>query len=97
VRLEQLYPFPEEQLRGVLKKYKKAKSFVWLQEEPRNRGAWTFLLDRMSSVIGDAPFRYVGRPASASPATGSHHQHEKQVEEIFAEIVPQAVAQEAHR
>lgn len=93
VRLEQLYPFPQEQLKRVLSGYKRAKRFIWLQEEPRNRGAWTFLLDRMGAVIGDAPFEYVGRDASASPATGSHHQHDHQVDALFAEILPAAVAE----
>jgi len=50
-----------------------AKDIVWVQEEPRNMGAWPFLRERLPEGT-----RYVGRPVSASPATGSHHRHEDQ-------------------
>jgi len=49
-----------------------AQEVVWVQEEPRNMGAWKFLHERLPNA------RYVGRPISASPATGSHHRHEDQ-------------------
>ncbi len=87
VRIEQLYPFPVERIKEVLGRYKKAKHFVWLQEEPRNRGAWTFMRDRVESVIGKAEIKYVGRPASASPATGSHKQHVAEIEAFLTEVL----------
>lgn len=96
VRMEQLYPFPEEQLSAVLGKYKKAKQFVWLQEEPRNRGAWTFISDRIGHCIGDAPISYVGRAASASPATGSHRQHVEELDRFMGEIFSAAVTEKVH-
>jgi 2-oxoglutarate dehydrogenase E1 component len=96
VRMEQLYPFPEEQLKAVLGKYKKAKNFVWLQEEPRNRGAWTYISDRIGRCIGNLPIRYVGRTASASPATGSHRQHVEELDLFMGEIFGAVVAEKVH-
>jgi 2-oxoglutarate dehydrogenase E1 component len=96
IRIEQLYPFPEEQLRKVLSGYTRAKEWVWLQEEPRNRGAWTFMQENLPCVLGDRKVRYVGRAASASPATGSHKAHEEQIEQFFGEIFAPALTPSAH-
>jgi 2-oxoglutarate dehydrogenase E1 component len=74
VRLEQLYPFPYTQVRNILDRYKNAEEYVWVQEEPENMGAWTYLL----RVFRDVKLHYIGRVESASPATGSHKQHEKE-------------------
>ncbi len=79
VRLEQFYPFPQAMLAGVLKSYPSATEIVWVQEEPRNMGAWPFLHERLESLLSKSQsLRYVGRPISAAPATGSHHRHEDQ-------------------
>ena len=78
VRLEQLYPWPEEQLATVLGRYRKCKEWVWVQEESQNMGGWTFAEPRLRAM--NFPFEYVGRDASASPATGSHHVHEREQE-----------------
>jgi 2-oxoglutarate dehydrogenase E1 component len=72
VRLEQLYPFPADDLREVLEKSPDAE-LVWCQEEPRNMGAWPYLLQR-GADLGIA-MRYAGRPDSSSPATGSYRRH----------------------
>jgi 2-oxoglutarate dehydrogenase E1 component len=69
VRLEQFYPFPETQIKSVLQKYKKARRFMWVQEEPENMGAWYFLRFRLENIVGK-PMEYVGRPAAATTATG---------------------------
>ena len=69
VRLEQLYPFPERQLKNVIKKYRKAGQYFWVQEEPENMGAWFFMSRRLEKITGK-PVEYIGRKASASPATG---------------------------
>jgi 2-oxoglutarate dehydrogenase E1 component len=69
VRLEQLYPFPAEALRAIAAGYADAE-LVWVQEEPRNMGAYSFVRDRL-----ERPLTYVGRPASPSPATGSSRLH----------------------
>ena len=79
VRLEQLYPLPEAQLRDLTKKYAKAE-VVWVQEEPKNNGAWSFLLSRLYDKI---PMRVISRKNSASPATGFKKQHLKEQEDIL--------------
>jgi 2-oxoglutarate dehydrogenase E1 component len=76
VRLEQLYPYPAKQLEKVLKKYKNAK-VVWVQEEPKNMGAYSFML------MHYGPIECISRKASASPATGYNKIHNKEQEEII--------------
>ena len=93
VRLEQLYPFPAQRLGDVLRRYSDAELY-WVQEEAENYGAWSFVERRIQSVInptgaaGRRRLRYVGRPAAASPATGSHKVHGEQqtalVDDAFA-------------
>ncbi|HEY3055491.1 MAG TPA: multifunctional oxoglutarate decarboxylase/oxoglutarate dehydrogenase thiamine pyrophosphate-binding subunit/dihydrolipoyllysine-residue succinyltransferase subunit [Thermoanaerobaculia bacterium] len=79
VRIEQLYPFPQPMIAEVLKSYPDAAEIVWLQEEPRNMGAWPFLHERLNAMLSaNQTLRYVGRPIAAAPATGSHHRHEEQ-------------------
>ena len=80
VRLEQLYPWPEEQLKTVLGRYRRARDWVWVQEESQNMGAWHFVEPRLRTK--GFPFAYVGRDESASPATGSHHVHEVEQKEL---------------
>jgi 2-oxoglutarate dehydrogenase E1 component len=71
VRLEQIYPLPYKQLMEVVNKYGKAKTWLWVQEEPVNMGAWTFVHNHFTEI----PLKVVGRPASGSPATGSSKFH----------------------
>jgi len=66
IRLEQLYPLPEKKIDDVLKKYN-TKQLIWAQEEPRNMGAWTHILNRLRHI----PFELVSRRASAATASGS--------------------------
>ncbi len=71
-RLEQLYPFPAEDVAQVLRGYPDAEDVVWLQEEPLNMGAWDFVRPSLEELLeGRLPVRYVGRPRSASPSEGS--------------------------
>ena len=77
VRMEQFYPFPENQIKTVIQKYKKAQRFVWVQEEPENMGVWSFIRSRLEKIIGE-PVEYVGRNAAASPATGFPSIHRKE-------------------
>jgi 2-oxoglutarate dehydrogenase complex dehydrogenase (E1) component-like enzyme len=90
VRLEQLYPFPEEALSYVLSRYSAAQ-VVFAQEEPRNMGALRFvreqLLDGNVRGLGDRLPQYVGRPASASPAPGSHRQHVRGQQALVAQAL----------
>lgn len=87
-RVEQLYPFPADALGTLVATYRNLDEVVWLQEEPVNMGAWTFVRDHLAAIAGDVPVRYVGRPRSASPAEGSsawHQLHQKAiVDEVYA-------------
>jgi 2-oxoglutarate dehydrogenase E1 component len=74
LRIEQLHPFHHEMLGAVLSHYPQARQFVWCQEEPANMGAWTYVAPLLEAVVGRPP-RYAGRPAAASPATGSKANH----------------------
>jgi 2-oxoglutarate dehydrogenase E1 component len=69
VRVELLHPFPEKALKSVIGRYKKAKAWTWVQEEPKNMGAWPFIAPKLGALL-KKPLDYVGRIASASPATG---------------------------
>lgn len=89
VRIEQLYPFPHKQLQAVLKRYKHVTRVAWVQEESRNRGAWTFIREHIDGLPGSAELRYVGRKASASPATGSFRQHTKELQALLDEAFDQ--------
>jgi 2-oxoglutarate dehydrogenase E1 component len=77
VRIEQLYPFPEKQIKAIQKKYKDAK-VVWVQEEPSNMGFWSYILRMMPKTS----FDLVSRKASASPATGFSKVHKAEQEKI---------------
>ncbi len=85
VRIEQLYPWPAEQITAVLAEYSRAEEVVWLQEEPENMGAWNFVRDRLYELLGsDFRLDRVARVASGSPATGSHAMHELEQADLLA-------------
>jgi len=75
VMLEQMYPFPEADLRSVLGRYTNASEFIWVQEEPANMGALSFVLPRLKRIVGNK-LRSIKRAANATPATGSAKAHE---------------------
>jgi len=75
VMLEQMYPFPEADLRSVLGRYTNASEFIWVQEEPANMGALSFVLPRLKRIVGNN-LRSIKRAANATPATGSAKAHE---------------------
>jgi 2-oxoglutarate dehydrogenase E1 component len=76
VRIEQLYPFPEEELSAIMRRYPKTKDVIWCQEEPRNQGAWYQIQHHIHHCIKSTQsLRYAGRPAAAAPATGSPKLH----------------------
>jgi 2-oxoglutarate dehydrogenase E1 component len=77
VRLEQLYPFPRAALKKIFQQYGGIAEWLWVQEEPRNMGAWDFLRGRVAAVIGKH-IHYVGREAAASPATGFPRIYQKE-------------------
>jgi len=80
IRVEQLYPWPADQLKTVLERYRSAREWVWVQEESQNMGAWTFVAPRLQGL--GFFVQYVGRDASASPATGSKLVHDREQAEI---------------
>jgi 2-oxoglutarate dehydrogenase complex dehydrogenase (E1) component-like enzyme len=84
VRVEQLYPFPEAEILGALAKYPRKQEVCWVQEEPQNRGAWTFMQPRLRAMLPDTLVNYIGREAAASPATGSMKEHIQEEREIAA-------------
>jgi 2-oxoglutarate dehydrogenase E1 component len=74
--LDQLYPFPKNELRAEMARHPDAREIVWVQEEPANMGALSYVLPRIRAFFPDIPVRSVKRSASASPATGSAKAHE---------------------
>jgi 2-oxoglutarate dehydrogenase complex dehydrogenase (E1) component-like enzyme len=76
VRVAQLYPFADDELRDLASRHPDAE-LVWAQEEPENMGAYRFLWPRLRAVFGKEPI-YAGRPAAPSPATGSSKLHQAQ-------------------
>jgi 2-oxoglutarate dehydrogenase E1 component len=88
VRLEQLYPFPLQSIREMLASYANANELVWAQEEPQNMGGWTFVQERLENLLSNCQRpRYVGRSASASPATGSYSIHQREQSELVTEAL----------
>jgi multifunctional 2-oxoglutarate metabolism enzyme len=84
VRLEELYPWPELDLLGVLDRYPSATELVWLQDEPANMGPWPFAHERLHRIVRDRfTLRHVSRPESASPATGSGQLHAAEHDDLL--------------
>ncbi len=78
IRIELLYPFPERSLGACLEKYKQAGNVIWIQEEHRNTGAWAYMSERFSLHFPQINLKYLGRDQSASSATGSFKQYQKE-------------------
>jgi 2-oxoglutarate dehydrogenase E1 component len=87
VRVEQFYPFNDALLRKLVKPYKGAEQVVWVQEETKNRGGWSFMLPQLLELFPYRKLRYVGREPSASPATGSARVHREQQARLVAEAL----------
>jgi len=80
VRVEQLYPFPSDDLQAILKSYPKAHDVVWCQEEPMNQGAWYSSQHHIRALLGSGDqLFYAGRPSSAAPAVGYPMLHIRQL------------------
>jgi len=97
VRIEQLYPYPEQRLAEVMAQYPNIQELVWAQEEPKNQGAWLFIVPRLYEDVlksgKQIRISYAGREASAAPACGSPYLHAKQQ----AQLVNDALAIEAEQ
>ena len=83
IRLEQLYPFPDHQLKSVVKKYGKESQYIWAQEEPENMGPWSYILRKWKF----ANIRCFSRNESGSPASGSPKVHELRHQEIINNVM----------
>jgi len=83
VRIEQLFPLPQKQLESIIAGYPKVKDYVWAQEEPKNMGAWGYMLMNFEQV----KLRVASRRAYASPAAGSStrskKRHKKVIDSVF--------------
>lgn len=88
IRVEQLYPFPEKEVKAQLDNYKKAKEIIWCQEEPKNQGSWYFIYPYLQECIGkDQSLHFVGRDAAAAPAVGSPQLHNQQQKKLIEEAL----------
>lgn len=89
VRVEELYPFPAEELRAIFQSYPAIEEVIWLQEEPENMGAWGYIRPRLEEIIGGRwSLRYIGRPPASTPAEGTMAQHQANqrviIEQLYA-------------
>ncbi|WP_368504243.1 2-oxoglutarate dehydrogenase E1 component [Alkalihalophilus sp. As8PL] len=85
-RVEELYPFPKKQIRALFARYKNLKEIVWVQEEPKNMGAWPFIESRIREITpSEASVSYIGRTHRSSPAEGDPVAHKKEQERIITE------------
>jgi 2-oxoglutarate decarboxylase len=88
VRLELLYPFAAAEIKEVLSRYDQAEQAIWVQEEPRNMGAYNYLLPRLQPILPSGlALTYVGRRAQASPSEGSMSAHLAEQERLIKEAV----------
>lgn len=90
IRIEQLFPFPHDELTAAIQRYPNAREVVWVQEEPKNQGAWYYMQSRRT-MIGclrdDQDFGYAGRAYSASPACGYMGLHLQQQKQLIADAL----------
>ncbi len=87
IRIEQLYPLNEEKLREIILSYPNTKECCWVQEEHENMGAQEFVRPRLDTLMPRGiRLQYVGRPRSATPATGSHAGHERELNNILKQV-----------
>ncbi|MDG4833133.1 multifunctional oxoglutarate decarboxylase/oxoglutarate dehydrogenase thiamine pyrophosphate-binding subunit/dihydrolipoyllysine-residue succinyltransferase subunit [Solwaraspora sp. WMMD1047] len=89
LRMEQLYPLPVEEVRAALAGYPNAEDFVWVQEEPANQGAWSFIALNLLEHLEGLRLRRISRPAAAAPAVGSMKLHENEQTDLLAAVLPQ--------
>ncbi|MFG0306820.1 MAG: 2-oxoglutarate dehydrogenase E1 component [Phycisphaerales bacterium JB040] len=87
LRVEQIYPFHKDKLADILARYPDSAERVYAQEEPYNAAAYLFMNNKCENELGLERLRYIGRPSSGSPATGSKKQHKAEQEQIITEAV----------
>jgi 2-oxoglutarate dehydrogenase E1 component len=95
IRMEELYSFPQDELRAVLAGYPNIREVVWLQEEPRNMGAWSYIAPLLRPLIpADVPLAYAGRAPSSTPAEGSLAEHTVEQTRIIREALAGEIKEE---
>ncbi len=90
IRMEQIYPLPVEELKAVLNQYPNAEDFAWVQEEPANQGAWSFVALNLLEHLEGVRLRRVSRPAAAAPAVGSAKMHEAEQAALIEAALPRS-------
>jgi len=88
IRLEQLYPMPVQQLTAALARYPNAEDFVWVQEEPANQGAWSFIALNLLEHLDGVRLRRISRPSAAAPAVGSTKMHDAEQAALIEAALP---------
>jgi multifunctional 2-oxoglutarate metabolism enzyme len=88
VRLEQLYPLPIDEVKAELAKYPNAVDFCWVQEEPANQGAWSFVALNLLEHLDGVSLRRISRPAAAAPAVGSTKLHDVEQAALLEAALP---------
>ena len=98
-RIEQLYPFAQSQVNDLLLRYPLTSEVVWVQEEPRNMGAWRFIKEQIEPLVEPTrrELRYVGRPESASPATGSAKRHQQEQAQVVEDALTVGAVSKARK
>lgn len=92
VSIEEIYPFPFDGVQELLKKYPNLKEIAWLQEEPKNMGAWTFVEPRLNAAApAGVPVSYIGRKRRSSPAEGDPLAHKKKQQKIINEAITRTI------
>ena len=93
VRVEQLYPFPDKQVKEIIAKYGEDKKYIWVQEEPENMGAWNFIMGKTRKY--PVTFDVISRSESGSPASGSpiayKLRHQAIMDKLFGSKVKELV------
>ncbi|RFA33729.1 2-oxoglutarate dehydrogenase E1 component [Virgibacillus dokdonensis] len=92
VRIETLYPFPEWEIQEVIGKYDNVQEFVWVQEEPKNMGAWTYIAPRLQRLANGMQVRYIGRPEMASPSEGTPSVHKQEQQRIIQTALRETIS-----
>jgi multifunctional 2-oxoglutarate metabolism enzyme len=88
IRMEQIYPLPVAELKAVLEQYPNAEDFAWVQEEPANQGAWTFVALNLLEHLEGVRLRRISRPAAAAPAVGSAKMHDAEQSALVEAALP---------
>ncbi len=90
IRVEQLYPFDQEKLKAILAKYQKIEKVYWLQEEPKNMGAWFYIRPYLDEALPkEIDLSYIGRVRTASTAEGTHKRHQASLKFFMSNLFPE--------